>query len=188
MATAKQFDRFTSWSGTVGQAIEEGISEAEEVGAEFREIVDNAPENLKSSELNSTRESTADALENLDTPSVNSSILEELDCSCNLDNGKVYRGRQTQSRACRAQNGAAKLRAAADAVREWLDAHEEIPEADDKDAEAMKARAEFLETLEQQGIAPDDYESAREEADELIGACENAADEIENAEYPGMFG
>jgi uncharacterized protein (UPF0548 family) len=47
--------------------------------------------------------------------------LGEIECSCSLSNGKVYRGRQTQSRSCRAGNGAAKLRAAAEAVREWAE-------------------------------------------------------------------
>jgi hypothetical protein len=83
--------RFTQVSGTVGDFISEGYSEIEEVASEFREIVDNAPENLKSTSINETRESTASELEGLDEVSVDSSILNELDCSTNVDNGKVYR-------------------------------------------------------------------------------------------------
>jgi hypothetical protein len=109
-----------------------------------------------------------------------------LECSTQIDNGKTYRGRQSQSRACRASNGAAQLRAAAEAIRAWLEENDEIPEADDHDAASLKARAAFIEEHDIEDVEA--YEQAREEADEVATACEEIADETEGLEYPGMFG
>ncbi|HEX6826704.1 MAG TPA: hypothetical protein VF077_10355, partial [Nitrospiraceae bacterium] len=156
------------------------------VGEEFREICDNTPENLQSTGVYESRDSTASSIEGFSEPSVDSSVLGELSCSCQIDNGKVYRGRQSQSRACRASNGAAQLRAAAEAVRAWLEENDEIPEADDHDAASLKARAEFIEEHDIDDVA--EYEKAREEAEQLASDCEEIADEVEGLEFPGMFG
>ena len=180
--------RFSTITGTVEGFISDGFSEITGVGEEFREIVDNAPDGLKESGVNITRGDTADAIDGFSEPSVDSSILGELECTTQIDNGKTYRGRQSQSRACRAANGAAQLRAAAEAIRAWLEDNDELPEADDRDAASLKQRLEKLEELETAGIDPDDYDKAREEADELASSLDEIADEVEGLEYPGMFG
>jgi hypothetical protein len=182
-------DKFKDVTGTVESFISDGYSTINEVGEELREAYDNAPENLKGSSLNETRDSTASEIEGLSEPSLDSEVLNNLGCVTTLDNGKLYRGRMSMSRATRASNGASYLKAAAEAIREWLGENDEIPSADDvNDAETLKARVTKLEELEQKGIDPDDYEKAREEADTVADQLESDADTAEGLEYPGAFG
>lgn len=181
-------ERFKQINGTVGQFMSDGWEEITALGEEFREICENTSDNLQQTQLYNTRDETASAVEGLSEPSCNSSILEELDAVTTIDLGKTYRGRQNQSRACRANNASAQIRAAADAVRQWLDENEEIPEADTNDADSLKARAEKIEELETANIDIDDYEAARNEADSLADELESLADEIDGMEWPGMFG
>ena len=181
-------ERFTTLKGTVSEFISNGYSEAEEVGSELREAYDNAPDNLKSTDVNERRDSAASEIEGLSEPSISSSILEELDCVTSIDNGKMYRGRMSQSRACRANNAAAQLRAAAEAIQGWYDEHPDIEDADANDPAALKERAEALEKLEADGIDLDDYQQAREEASDLVSELENAAETLEGLDIPGMFG
>jgi hypothetical protein len=176
--------RYTDVTGTVEDFINSGMEEIKGVGEEFREIYDNASENLQASQVNQSRDGTASEIENLDEPSVESNVLGSLDCSYRHDRGP---GR-SESRQTRASNGAGKLRAAAEAISGWLDENEEIPEADQNDPESMRIRAEKLEELETRNIDPDDYEKARTEAGELVGTLEDIADTVEGLEYPGMFG
>lgn len=182
------FERFTTITGTAESFIADGYAEIQAVGEEFREAYDNAPDNLKGSSVNEARDSTASEIEGLSEPSVDSSVLGGLSCTCRIDKGKVYRGRQTQSRACRLSNGAAQLRAAAEAVQSWLSENDELPEADTNDADSMKERAERLEELAVAGIDAEDYEKALEDAEQLASDCEEIADTVENLECPGMFG
>jgi DNA repair exonuclease SbcCD ATPase subunit len=181
-------ERFMHINGTVGEFMANGWEEIVALGEEFREICDNTSENLQQTDLYGRRDETASAVESLSEPSCSSSVLEELDAVTTIDLGKTYRGRQTQSRACRANNASAQIRAAADAVREWLNENEELPEADTNDPASMKARIEKLEELEAASIDPDDYEQARNEAESLADELESLADEIDGMDWPGMFG
>jgi hypothetical protein len=186
-APKPKVERFKTETGTVGEFMGNGWSEITSLGEEFREIVDNAPDNLKENDVNSRREETASAVEGLSEPSVDSSILEELDCSTQIDLGKTYRGRQTQSRACRASNAAGYFRGAAEALQEWLDANDELPDEDGSPAD-KKAYKERVEELEKESIDPDDYAKARGEVEGLISELEEIADEIDGMDWPGMFG
>lgn len=186
-APAKKFERFKTETGTVGSFISNGWGEITGLGEEFREIVDNAPDALKESEVNTQRDETASAVEGLNEPSVESSILDELECSTQIDMGKTYRGRQSQSRACRASNAAGYFRAAAEAVQMWFDDNDELPDEDAKGKE-LAERKEKLAELEEANIDPDDYEKARSEAEGLISELEEIADEIDGMSWPGMFG
>jgi predicted nuclease with TOPRIM domain len=183
-------ERFKDVAGTVGEFVSDGWSEISSLGEEFREICDNTSDNLQNTDLYSRRDETASAVEGLNEPSISSTILEELDCSTRIDLGKTYRGRQTQSRACRASNAAAYIRAASEAVQEWLDEHDELPDADSSDPASLKARAEKIEELqtENENFNVDDYEQARSEADSLAGELSELADEIDGMDWPGMFG
>lgn len=190
MAEAKaKPERFTTIKGTVGEFLNGGFEEANGVGEELREAYDNAPDNLKNSDVNERRDSAASEIESLSEPSISSSILEELSCSTSIDNGKVYRGRMSQSRACRCNNAAAQLRAAAEAISDWQGSHpplEDDPDATDKDA--LRAHADAIEKIEADGYDLDDYKSAHEEADDLVNDLESAADTLEGLDIPGMFG
>ena len=183
----KKFDKTTTHHSNVAAVIDDAYNAIQELGGEFREIVDNAPENLQNNDLNTQRGETADACESLDQPEVRSTILSELDVSYTEDNGKVYRGRQSQSRACKASNIAGMFRAAADAVSEWAsDNPDDVPEYDDEKSE--EEQSEEYKAWAAKGFDKDDYEVAREEADELADGLNEIADEIEGMSFPGMFG
>jgi hypothetical protein len=177
----KDKDRFTTCNTTVSAAVSDGFSVITEVGEEFREIYDNAPESLQQSDVNQTRDNTASEIENLSEPDI-PDVLEGVPCTYIEDNGKVYRGRRSQSRACRATNGAGMLRAAAEGAEAWLSEHEELPE------EGTAAYKEMVAKLEDEGIDLDTYEQTRDEVEEFITECNDIADTVENLEYPGMFG
>jgi len=195
--------RFKTVEGTVEGFISDGFSEITSIGEEFREIYDNAPENLQQTDTNQRRNDAADTIEGMNEPSVESSILGELSCTSSIDMGKTYRGRQSQSRACRLSNGASQLRAAAEAITEWLDEHGEVEvheiaehpgrwtykindvavnESFDTEEDAKEAAEKEL------GYDLDDYEQARTEAESLPGELEEVADEAEGVDCPGMFG
>jgi len=171
MARAKAKPKFTSHEDTLESAVGGAFSEIEELAGEFREMVDNAPENLHGSSLYETRESTADTLENLSAPDV-PDALGEIGVTYTQAAGRGKRG--AMSRATRAENAASILSACVDAVREWVESNP-LPEEDEKESDEDKTKREELE-------------EAHEGADTLIDELEEAASEVENAEYPGMFG
>jgi len=182
-AAKPKVERYREGKGTVGSFISDAYSEITGLGEEFREIYDNATEGLQQTQVNQTRSETADACESLSEPSVNSSILDEIECSTMLDMGKTYRGRQTQSRACRADNAASMFNAAADAVRQWVEDH---PMLDDNATKQEKKDHDAM--LEANGWDADAFSEAHDEADQVISECEDCASEIEGMEWPGMFG
>ncbi len=181
-------ERFTPRTGTVEEFISSGVEEIQEVGNELREAFDNAPESLQQTDVNQRRDAAASEIENISEPSVNSSILGELACTTQIDNGKTYRGRMSQSRMCRVNNGAAMLRAAAEAINEWLGNHTEIDEADQDNPDSLRERADALDKLAEEGIDPSDLNAALEEAEGLAGEWEELADMTEGLDIPGMFG
>lgn len=189
-AAKPKFERTSTTTGTVESFISDGFAEIQAVGEELREAYDNAPDNLKSTSVNETRDSTAGEIEGLNEPSVDSSILGELPCATVLDNGKVYRGRQSQSRACRASNASAMIRAAAEALRAWHEEHNEfdLSEADQDDPHSLRERADTLDKIAEKGYDVDEFRSALEEAEQVASELEDAADTIDNLEFPGMFG
>jgi len=178
-----KFERFRIVEGTVSGFVGDAFSEITELGEEFREIVDNAPDGLRESDLNNRRDETASACEGLNEPSADNDILGELSASYQADYGKVYRGRISQSRACRASNAAAAFNAAADAVRQWV---EDYPLLDDE--ATKKDKKEHADMLKANEWDADAFCEAHEAADALISECEDCASEIENMEWPGMFG
>ena len=179
--------RFKTESGTVADFVEQAFSIAEEVGGELREAFDNAPENLKGSDVNTRREAAADTLEGLSPPDVDD-LLGQLDCACQIDGGKIYRGRMSQSRACRIANAVSMIDAAQSAVQEWLDAHDELPDADMDDPESLRERADAIDRALEVADDVDAYNSAREAADSLIAELDEARSELDGLDIPGMFG
>lgn len=162
---------FTVVQGTVGGFVSDAHSAMGELGDEMQEAYDNAPDSLKETDVNQRRSEAADTIEGLSEPDISSSILSELDVSYQADNGKMYRGRRSQSRNCRGANVSAAMRACADAVQQWVDDNPE----DDGVPEGKEYSA-------------DDFAEAHGEADEVINACNEFADEMENVDFPGMFG
>jgi hypothetical protein len=188
MGKKQKLERFKNITGSVEDFISGGFSEIVSVGEELREAYDNAPDNLKETDVNTRRDEAASTIENLSEPSVNSSILGALDCAASIDMGKTYRGRQSQSRACRIANGAAQLQAAVDAINSWLEDNDEIPEVDEHDAASLEQRAAKLKELKEAEIDPEDYEEARSEGESLVGDLEEIIGEAEGVDPPGMFG
>lgn len=200
-AEKKVFAKTTTHNSDVASVISDAFEKITGLGEEFREIYDNAPENLQGNDVNSQRDETASAVESLSEPSVDSSILGGLDVSYVEDNGKVYRGAQRQSRACQAGNAATMFRAAAEAIDEWMDSNREADISEDSEGKWRitiddvgsdsafdtedDARAAFVD---QTGHDIDDYKAARDEGEQLSSDLNEIADEIEGMEWPGMFG
>ncbi len=179
-ASKPKFEKTKQVNSDLASVVSDCFQQITDLGDEFREIYDNAPENLQQNDVNQTRDTTASAVEGLSEPDVPDG-LGGIDVSYTEDNGKVYRGRQNQSRACRASNAAAGFRACSDALSQWL---EDNPELDD-DITADEKKT-FLEA--HGGYDADDYQQLRDEAETLQGECDEIADEIEGMEWPGMFG
>ena len=178
-----KFIRFRTVEGTVGGFVSDAFSEITSLGEEFREICDNTPDSLQNSDPYSRRDDTAGQCEGLSEPDVSNDILSEISASYSADYGKLYRGRISQSRACRASNAASAFSAAADAVRQWVEDH---PAVDEDSTKAEKKEHEKM--LEEKGWSADDFAEAHDQADTLISECEDIEGEIVNMEWPGMFG
>ena len=182
-------ERFTQRKGTVESFVSDGFAEIQSVGEELREAYENAPDNLKQSDVNTRRDEAASTIENLSEPSVDNSVLGELDCATQIDNGKMYRGRMSQSRTCRVSNGSARIQAAIDAINAWVDENEPLDDdVDMNDSAALEARAARLKELEEKGWDASDYAQAHEEARDLVSSLEEIVSECENLDIPGMFG
>jgi hypothetical protein len=140
----KRSIKFVDCESHITEAVSDAFDELRELGSEFREIVDNAPDNLRDTELNQTREATADELENLDQPDVPTTLGETV--------VKFALPKRYQSRAVRAGNASSMLEACCRAL-------EDIPEDDDRHADAQ----------------------------ELIENLQSAIDTVGGCEFPGMY-
>lgn len=140
-------------TSTMTALVADGFSLLQELAEECREIVDNASEGLSQTQRIQTLGETAVTFERLSEVDV-PECCGEVDVS--YQEAQPKRRRASPSRAVRRDNACSMLRAAADAMQEWLDANE----GHDK---------------------VDDVEQAKQE-------IEDACDEAEGCEFPGMFG
>jgi hypothetical protein len=160
---AKTKKAATPISTTVGAAISDGFSELLTLGEEMREICDNTPENLQSSSKYEEREAAADALENLSEPDVPESVA---DIAVNFS--IMPHKRSYVSRSDRRHEAIQYLQAAIDVLNEnveaWREAEKELVAAD-----------------------PDKTDPRISDAEELIEEVQEAIDEGEAVEFPGMY-
>lgn len=166
LPSKEEYDRLRAEHYTVSiqDLISDANSQVEELAGEMRSWYDNLPENLQSGERGERVGEAADTLEGISQPDVPKQ-MEELAQKAEDEGDEqgiktvYYPGTNVSSRADRAAEAAGMYRAAAEAVREFVeDAKVDDPEFDGGDLESF--------------------------ADE----CESAADELEGVEFPGMFG
>lgn len=129
----------TDIAGAVGS-----ISDLMDLGAEAREIVDNAPEGLNQTERIQTFEETASNLEYLDEPDV-PEFLSELPVKYTIMVSK----RRGESRAVRCNNATTALDAAIDVVEEFIESCTEEQSEQRDEAETFRdALREIVDTAE----------------------------------------
>ncbi len=155
----------------IADAISSAFSQLEDLASECREVVDNAPENLRDSQRITTLGEAADALESLSEPSVPDGLD---DVRCQWQENIHPRA----SRAQRRDNATAAL----SAVYSALEDH--IAELDER-IESGKTEDGTTDLTQDQR---DELESQKSDAEELMGEVERARDEADGVEFPGMFG
>lgn len=159
--------KYTEVKGTVGDAISAGFSELEELGQEMREWADNVEEKLSHTEKYERVNECAETLEGFDEVEVADSVLNELDCS--YQHGMKASKKSPYPRWLRRDNAVAAIRAAAETLQAWID---------NEDA------GDVERTEEQQ----EEFDQRKSDAEDAIRELEEAADEADNVEFPGMFG
>lgn len=129
----------TDVTGAVGS-----ISDLMELGAEAREIVDNAPEGLNQTQRIQTFEETASNLEYLDEPDVPECVAD-LPVKYSMSVSK----RRGESRAVRCSNATTALEAAIGVVEEFIESCTEEQSEQREEAETFRdALREIVDTAE----------------------------------------
>lgn len=143
-------------------AVEDAISNLEELGNECREIVDNASDGLKETSRIQTLDETAGTLEGISAPDIPECIA---DLPMTVTTEQSTRKGRGESRVVRCANAIAVLQAASEAAQQWLDDTDCQPE--DMSSEKEEQR--------------DEVQTFIDELDNIVGDCENC-------EFPGMYG
>lgn len=115
-------------------AVSDACSALEELGAECREIVDNASENLQQTSRIQTFDETASSLESISEPSVPDCIQELAITYSEQVSARKNRG---ESRAVRCSNAVSVLQAASEAAQEWLEDKENAEHEDRDEVESF---------------------------------------------------
>ncbi len=131
------------YESTVEGAIDDAMSAFEELGSECREVCDNMPESLQSTDRYSTLDETANELEYLSAPDVP-------ECVSGLTVTFSYKPQRRMSRSDRRHEAIRTIEAAKDAAQEWLD--------DEANAEHDQR---------------DEVETLVSEIDDIVGTAEN---------------
>lgn len=158
--------------GSVIGAVEQALSTLSELRDEFREMVDNAPESLQSTERHQTREQTADTLDNF----VDEGAPDLPDGVGDLGCEWIENQHPKASRRARCANAIAALESARDVVQEWIDEHkdgESVPETADSDEDDSEIDMSLEEKVS--------------EAEQFVETLEGWIGEAESCEWPGMF-
>jgi Sec-independent protein translocase protein TatA len=165
-------------------AIDECRSEVESLRDEMEEWgsnmegnnMEHLPKYEQVTEARDNLSNGLDALEGLEVPE----FLESESANYTVDN----RTRESRTRAVRLQNALNALDAARAAAQSWLDdddnAELEVvePDAEDEDDDRTPVTQDEV----------DERQAQREQAEELINELDNAEGELQNVEFPGMYG
>lgn len=189
---------------TVSDAISQANSERETLAEEMRSWCDNMEEKFSTTSRFETASAAADALEGID----------EVDCG-NLDDDSqgeeievgqsvAARKGRGESRATRSGNAAALFEAAASALtsraetlrekateREEAETKKEEKKTEDTGVvEGAEAKQPTEDEEEDDYDGPDSEELSKQadECEEVAQNCEQAKDELEGVEFPGMYG
>lgn len=169
---ARQPRKYETTKCPVDGCAEIAASELRDLQSEMEDWFSNLPESFQGSDKGQTIEqagealsSACDAIEGIDYPGEEGEAVPEVEVRHVLPRGK----RKPLSRADRCANAVAYLYAAKDYAEERVAEFEDAPE--DESEEAASAR-----------------EEKRDAWQEWADALEEAANEAENVEFPGMFG
>lgn len=143
-------------------AVEDAISNLEELGNECREIVDNASDGLKETSRIQTFDETAGTLEGISAPDIPECVA---DLPMTVTTQQSTRRGRGESRAVRCANAVALLQAASEAAQQWLD---------DTDCQPEDMSSE--------------KEEQRDEVQTFIDELDNIVGDAESCEFPGMYG
>lgn len=139
---------------TVGALVADAFSDIQSLADEMQEAFDNMPEGLQQGDVGTRREEAASALSSIDEVEVPEEVSDiEVVYYPSLD---------TSSRSKRAAEAAFQLRAAAEAIREFID--------------------NFNSQL-----GDDEEENPCEVDSSVADELESAADDLEGVEFPGMY-
>lgn len=151
---------------TLADAIEDGYSRLSSLKDEVQEIVDNAPEALQDSDRIQTLEQTCSSLDGVDsTPDVPLGVAD-----MTVKYTEDQRKSRSHSRASQCAEACDVLRAAVEAMDEWIE------DADDrKDGKMSPAEQQ------EQDEELEEVKSLRDEVQDML-------DNAEGCEWPGMYG
>jgi DNA repair ATPase RecN len=155
---------------TVRGAIEDGIADLRELGEECREAYDNMTGGGMSDDHPKVQafSEAADTLEEADEPDLDGVPDEVLDQKLTVSNLTPKDKRRSAARWARCSNACGKLKAAAEALRDYE------PQTDGEE-----------ETVEEDIDKSDELEQA---CTELADTIEELADNCEGVEFPGLYG
>ncbi len=145
-------------------ACDEAVTEIESLASEVRDWYDNMGENLQQSDKGSRLEEAADALESITVPDRPDGVQHI--------SFVRYPALDTSSRGKRASECGDLLRSSAEAVREFVEEHQK----DNEDEGTVDLGGEA-------GEVTFNWSELESFADE----CEEAADEVDGVEFPGMY-
>jgi hypothetical protein len=167
-----QAARYTT---TLASLVDEARGEAESLRDECQEWYDNLPEAFQQGDKGSQLEEAVSNLENISVDDLATELgemsvvyLPSLECD---------------SRRDRASEAACKFRAVAEELRELATKIEEQQNAEDDEEDNEEAGEEEADEDEEEKKLEGDPVEINQIADDL----ENAADELDNVEFPGMY-
>lgn len=145
-------------------AVEDAISDLEELGNECREIVDNASDGLKETSRIQTFDETAGTLEGISAPDIPECVA---DLTMTVTTQQSTRKGRGESRAVRCSNAVSVLQAASEAAQQWLDENEAAPA---------------------EGVSTAEHHALRDEVVDFIAEVDDIISDAESCEFPGMYG
>ncbi len=159
---------------TIEALVADGFQAIEEVAGEVREWFDNLPDGLQQGDRGSRLDEAASALENLQAPDVPGGVLDVPVAH--------YPSLKAESRQARVAEGASMLRAVIDALN-GDDKQTECEDCGGAGTTDCETCSSTVDCVTCQGTGKVDSE----EVDNFISELENAADEAEGVEIPGMY-
>lgn len=168
--------KFALLKGKIADVVEQACADAQELSDECREICDNMPDSLQSTDRYTSFDNSATELDGLEAPDAPDSVKDdEIEYSVETPRRK----NRPVSRASRCENVKSALTAVADYIDD-IDWEKRLEESEDK------TRVEN-DNPEDVDPAPD-VEGMKKEASDYADEVRELADKIDGLEFPGMFG
>lgn len=171
-------------NASVEDAVGNAFSEMESIKDELQEWYDNLPENFQNGDKGSQIQEAVDTLERaLDQPDI-PDAASELACDYAEYFGKIGRPKRRDT----AVNAVRAAADACDAEVERLNTLSFEPDDETPDPETTEVVNGSEEAEVEEAMTEDERDTAVQELEELANACNEAADEWDGVEFPGMYG